>query len=144
MQTIYSFLDLSGVISHPTGGTFSFTGEGVGQVTVTMSSERSAIDVAADGSVMISKMAGNNGTLSIQAQQSSVLHKYLLTMYNKLIFAAPLEWAQAAALLRNVTDGTSHILTGVCFQKLPDKPYGKQGQMVTWTLLAGDIQSMAL
>jgi hypothetical protein len=144
MQTTYSFLDLSGVIAHPLGGTMNFTGLGTGQVTVSMAQERSAIETAADGSVMISKLAGNNGSIQIQCQQTSFVHKFLLELYNKLIIAGPDQWAQAAVLLRNISDGTSHVATGVCFSKIPDKLYTRQGQMITWSLLAGDIQSVTM
>ena len=70
----YSFLDLSGSISHPTIGSYLFTGEGVGDINISMSTDRSAHDVASDGSVMVSKIAGNNGTITITAQQTSPLH----------------------------------------------------------------------
>ena len=138
----YSFLDLSGVIAHPTGGAFSFTGEGTGQVTVTMATERSAIDIAADGTPMISKIAGNNGSIQIQCLQTSKVHKYLLWLFNLIIVQGPEQWGQAAIYLRNVSDGTTHVATGVCFSKIPDKAYAKQGAMVSWTLLAGDIQNL--
>jgi len=142
MQTIYSFLDLSGVIAHPAGGTFAFTGQGTGQVSVSMSQERTQMETAADGTVMISKMAGNNGTISISCQQTSTVHKFLLGLYNLLIIASPEQWAQGAILLKNITDGTTHIATGVCFNKIPDKTYTRQGGQVVWALMAGDIQNL--
>lgn len=80
----YSFLDLSGSISHPTIGSYLFTGEGVGDINISMSTDRSAHDVASDGSVMVSKIAGNNGTITITAQQTSPLHFWLLDWYNTL------------------------------------------------------------
>jgi hypothetical protein len=141
MQTNYSFLDLSGAIAHPAVGAYTFTGEGLGEVSVIMSEERTTHDVAADGSVMVSKIAGNNGQVHIKCQQTSAVHKWLLLLYNALIIAPPDQWAQAAAYLRNVTDKTSHIATGLSFQKVPDKSYQKQGQQITWVLMAADIQS---
>ena len=51
-QTTYSFLDLVGSITHPSFGTFIFNGEGTGSVTVTKSTDRTAHDIASDGSVM--------------------------------------------------------------------------------------------
>lgn len=142
-QTTYSFLDLAGVIAHPLYplGVFQFTGEGVGSVTVTMDTERTAHDVAADGSVMVSKIAGNNGKINIECQQTSLAHKYLLNLYNYLVSASAGEWAMIAIVLRNVSDATSHIATGVSFGKIPDKPYAAQGGKVTWVLWAADIVS---
>jgi len=139
--TTYSFLDLSGSIAHPTIGTYLFAGEGVGEVNITMATEKTAHDVAADGSVMVSKIAGNNGSITIHAQQTSELHKWLLDWYNDLMSADTSEWAQTGATLRNVSDGTSHVCTGISPQKIPDKAYQPQGQKVTWVLMAADIQS---
>ena len=82
--TTYSFLDMTGSLSHPTIGDYVFTGEGVGQITVAYATERTSHDVAADGSVMVSKVAGNNGTITIECQQTSAVHKWLLAWYNAL------------------------------------------------------------
>lgn len=142
MQSTYSFLDLSGAIAHPAKGAYTFTGEGVGEVTVAMATERTVHDVAADGSVMISKIAGNNGTLSLSVQQTSGIHKWLLEWYNYLVQAPTNEWAQTTAALRNTSDGSSHIVTGISPQKVPDKPYQGQGQRVTWVLMAADVQNL--
>lgn len=143
-QSTYSFLDLAGVIAHPTypGGPFQFTGEGVGTVTVVMDTERTAHDVAADGSVMVSKIAGNNGKVQIECQQTAIVHKYLLAMYNWLVVGDAGLWAQCAIVLRNVSDGTSHVCSGVSFGKVPDKAYAAQGGKVTWVLWAADIVSV--
>jgi len=142
-HTTYSFLDLSGAIAHPELGAYGFTGKGAGMVTVSMLTDKTVHDVAADGSVMVSKMAGNNGTIQIQCQQTSNLHKWLLAAYNALLVAPTDQWAQMGAALRNTADGTSHTLIGMSFQKVPDKVYQAQGQMVTWTLMVADIQSLA-
>ena len=138
----YSFLDLAGAIAHPTFGAYLFTGAGVGEVNVTMATERTAHDTAADGSVMISKIAGNSGQISIQAQQTSDLHKWLLDWYNYLVVAPVSAWGQTAATLRNASDGTSHTASGISPQKVPDKPYQAQGQKVTWVLMCADVQSI--
>ena len=137
----YSFLDCILTLAFPTE-TMTITGKGIGSLTIGMAQERSAIEVAADGAVMISKIAGNNGNISLNILQTSEGHKFLLAMYNALIIAPPALWAQAAGLMRCLSDGTSHTFTGICFSKLGDKGYGKQGAMVTWNLLVGDIQSV--
>lgn len=141
MRTTYSFLDLSGAIAHPSVGPYIFTGEGVGEVTVAMTQERSAHDIAADGSIMVSKLAGNNGQITIQCQQTSDLHKWLLDWYNQLIYLDTSLWAETGMTLRNTSDGTSHRIRGISPMKKPDKSYQAAGQKVTWTLLAADIYS---
>lgn len=141
-NTTYSFLDLSGAVAHPGVGAYTFTGEGVGSVVVSMTTEKTAHDVAADGSVMVSKIAGNNGTVTVTCQQTSNIHKWLMAWYNYLILADTDEWAQTSALLRNTSDGTSHVISGISPQKVPDKTYQSQGQNVSWVLMAADIQSV--
>jgi len=138
----YSFTDLNGVIYHPKYDSFRFVGQGIGEAMVSMATDKSVHDVASDGSVMVSKIAGNNGSITINAQQTSELHKFLLGLYNYLIQADTSEWALIGITLRNVVDGTSHVARGVSFQKVPDKPYQAQGQRISWVLMAADIQHL--
>ena len=140
MET-YSFNDTILNIGFPTEE-MTITGKGIGDMTVAMAQERSAMEAAADGNIMISKIAGNHGTLTINVQQTSAAHKFLLAQYNALIISPAALWAQAAGLMRSISDGTSHTFTGMCFQKLGDKGYEKQGKNVSWVLLCGDIQSV--
>ena len=140
--TVYSFLDLSGALAHPDLGAYIFTGEGIGQLTISMTTDKTSHNIAADGVVMVSKIAGHNGQVQIQCQQTSKVHKWLLAAYNALHIADTDAWAQMAATLRNTSDGTSHLATGISFQKIGDKAYQAQGQMVTWVLMAADIQSL--
>jgi hypothetical protein len=137
----YSFLDCILNVAFP-GGTMTITGKGIGDISINMAQERSMIEAAADGNVVISKIAGNHGSLTINLQQTSDAHKFFLAQYNALIIAPPSLWAQGAGLMRCLSDGTSHTFTGLCFQKLGDKGYEKQSKMVSWVLLAGDIQSV--
>jgi hypothetical protein len=140
--TTYSFLDLSGAIVHPDLGAYIFTGQGTGQVTITMQTEKTQHNVAADGVVMVSKMAGHNGQVQIQCQQTSAVHKWLLAAYNAVYVADTDAWADMSATLRNASDGTSHILTGLSFGKMPDKTYQAEGQMISWTLWAANVVSL--
>lgn len=140
--TTYSFEDLTGFIAHPLVAGYRFNGQGVGEVTVSMATEKSAHDVAADGSVMVSKILGDNGQVSLSCQQTSSLHKWLLAYYNAIKLAPTNQWAAATILLRNASDGTSHMCNGVSPQKIPDKPYQAQGQRVTWVFMCADIQNL--
>lgn len=138
-NTTYSFTDLVGSISHPVAGAFVFTGEGVGSVTVSKTTERTTHDVAADGSIMISKIAGNNGVITIECQQTSPVHKWLQKWF-QLVWSLPTDqWALTSMLLQNTTTGGSHSATGVSPQKEADIPYQSQGSRVTWTLMAADV-----
>ncbi len=140
--TTYSFQELAGAIAHPSLGAYTFTGEGTGSVNVAKAQDDSAIDIAADGTPMISALAGSNGVITVVCQQTSPIHRWLLAAYNNLKYIAPKsQWAQMTLLLRNTSDGTMHEATGVCFQKKADIPYQAQGQNVTWSLLAGYLFS---
>jgi hypothetical protein len=140
----YSFLDLTGNIAHPSVGAFNFTGEGIGEMSISMATDRTAHDVAADGAVMVSKLAGSNGTITIQAQQTSSLHNWLLLWYNYLYLADTDEWVKTAVLIRAPKMKKTHLATGVSPQKIGDTPYQAQGQRVTWTLMCADIQNLPL
>jgi len=142
--TLYSFSDVSAVISHPAVGQFVATGVGLGSISITMTTDRSTHDIAADGSVMVSKITGRNGTITLSAQQTSELHKWLLKLYNYLEKAPAREWIGISITLRAPSMQDSIRMTGVSFQKLPDRPYQAQGQQVSWVLMAADVdQSVA-
>ena len=138
--TTYSFTDVTMTISHPAIGQYVASGEGLGSITTTMTTDRSAHDVSADGSVMISKIKARNGSHAIAVQQTSSLNKWLLKLFNYLEAAPTDQWAGITIVLR--APGMQDLITskGVSFQKLPDKPYQQQGQHVTWNLMAADIQ----
>lgn len=142
MNSTYSFSDLVGTMSQASVGSYSFTGQGVGEMTITYAAERTVHDVAADGSVMASKIANNTGTCTIQAQQTSDLHTYLLNWFNYLWTAPTNEWTSTSITIRSLTMNKTYILTGVSPQKIGDTPYQAQGQRITWTLMACDVQTL--
>lgn len=142
----YSFKSLTGVLTNPVfGTTIPLTGGniGAGSFTIRMTTARTAHDTAADGTVMVSYMAGDNGEVDINVQESSSLHTLLLALYNLAVLAANNDdvsgWAATAISFRMLTDGSQHILTGCSFDKIPDKPYEANGQRITWKLMAANI-----
>ena len=136
----YSFTDVTATISHPAYGSYDLQGEGMGDFNIAKNTDRTAHDVAADGTIMVSKIAGNNGVVTITAQQTSPIHFWLLDWYNTLWNLPTSEWATTSMLLRNTSTGGSHVITGVSPQKVGDIPYQQQGQRITWALMAADIQ----
>jgi Protein of unknown function (DUF3277) len=147
--TTYSFKSLVGVLNNPVFGvTLPLTGGniGVGDFTVTMTTERTTHDVAADGTVMPSYVAGDNGALSINVQETSLLHSALLALYNQAVNAANNDdvsgWAATTISFRFLIDNSQHLLSGVSFGKIPDKPYQAQGQRITWNLMAANVINM--
>ncbi|MGG3884353.1 phage protein [Brevibacillus panacihumi] len=137
--TTYSFGDVSMVIAHPSVGQYVATGVGLGSITTTMTTDRSTHDVAADGSVMVSKIKGRNGSHTIAVQQTSDLNKWLLKLYNYLEQAPTAEWTGISITVRAPSMQDLIRSTGVSFQKLPDRPYQAQGQQISWVLMAADI-----
>ncbi|MCL6442070.1 MAG: DUF3277 family protein [Alicyclobacillus sp.] len=139
VTTTYSFADVKLVISHPSVGRYVAEGAGLGSITVTMSTDRTAHDVAADGSIMVSKIAGNNGTIALQIQQTSGLNKWLLNLYNYLLTADTSEWAKIAVTVRSPSMGDMVNATGVSFQNRSELSLQAQGQQRTWNLMAANI-----
>jgi hypothetical protein len=145
----YSFKSLVGVLKNSiVGVVIPLTGGniGLGGITIRMTTSRTVHDVAADGTVMPSYVAGNNGEVDIEVQETSILHKALLTLYNALVLQADLDdilgWAATSISFALLIDGSVHTLTGVSFDKIPDKPYQAAGQKMTWKLLAASITSV--
>lgn len=136
----YSFADVSTVVSHPSFGQFIATGEGIGSITTEMTTDRTIHDVASDGTVMVTKVKGRNGTVSIAVQQTSSFHQWLLRLYNYLEASATNQWAGVTVIVRTPGMRELETCTGVSFGKLPSNPRQAEGQKLTWSLMAADIQ----
>lgn len=143
----HAFKDLVGVITNSVFGVVipivgGNTG-GIGQVTISMNTERTAHDVAADGVTMVSYVAGDNGSFVIEVQQTSAIHHQLLDLYNMCLTAAQSGdvsgWAATNISLRTILDGSTHIGNGCSFSKIPDKVYQAQGQRISWPIMAAEV-----
>lgn len=137
--TMYSFETVTATFSHPGVGQFVASGQGIGSITLTMTTDRTTHDVAADGSIMISKVPGKNGTIALAIQQVSKLNQWLLKLYNHLETAPATNWANTTLVIRSQIMQDMITCYGVSFQKLPDRPYQAQGQQVTWQLMSAEI-----
>ncbi|WP_302225952.1 phage protein [Veillonella magna] len=143
-HTVYAFEDISAVFSHPSYGQYSLQGEGAGDIQITKSMERTAHDVAADGHVMVSKIAGNNGNVTVNAQQTSSLHNWLQGLFNYLVSAPHDEWAKISLTIRSPMMAKTYICTGGAFQKEGDEQFQAQGGRIAWVLMFADIQRLPL
>lgn len=139
MYNTYSFEDVTCSFEHPGVGAASSTGAGVGSISIAMANDKTTHDVAADGVVMISKIAGSNGTVSLSVQQTSQIHKYFMKWYNYVTTAPASEWAKMTITIKSNNLGDSTVCVGVSPQKLADRPYQAQGQQVTWNLMSAEI-----
>lgn len=145
--TTYSFKDLSGAMTSVLAGAFPFAGQlGVGRIVVEYITDHGALDTAADGTVLPAFIAGRAGRLTIEVQQTSAFHKWLLFWHNLHVTQCSAgdisQWARTALLMRNTLDGSSHEALGVIPLKIPDKAYAAQPTMITWTLLVSNLNSL--
>lgn len=136
--TTYSFDDVDVVFTHPGVGQYVLSGNGIGSISVTMQTEKTSHDIAADGSIMISKIPGDNAAIDIEIQQTSAFHKWLVNYYNFVLLAPSALWAQAFITIRDKVGGSLITAFDVSPVKKADKPYQAQGQRVTWPFLAGN------
>ena len=141
--TTYSFEDVTVTISHPAVGQYVASGQGIGNISVTMANDRTTHDVSADGSVMVSKVRARNGQIALTIQQTSALHAWLTKWFNYLEASGADAWADRILTLRAPKMKQIKTAIGVTPQKQSDVPYAAQGQSVSWNLMAADIQQDA-
>lgn len=145
--TTYSFKDLSGIIFSPAAGSLVFEGQlGIGKIVVANATDHTAHDTAADGLVMPSFIPGDSGDITVECQQTSLVHKFFLAWLNTLKTLAMngdvSNWATTSALFRNALDGSVHECNGISPMKAVDKTYSKQGENVTWKLMACNVVNL--
>jgi hypothetical protein len=143
----YSFLATQIAFSHPLAGAFLQTaGTGTGSVMIKNAQDHTATDIAADGGAMLSFVAGDNGGADFVMQQTSDMNDYLIGWDNAVVTAAKngdlSNFANMSIVVRNTVTGRTHTLTGVSPSKIPDTPYQKQGQSVTWSLPAANVVNL--
>lgn len=143
----YAFSSIVGSMVHPLVGPFPIGGGnvGLGSIEIEMLTERSKLETAADGNVMISSIKGNTARVRIEVQQTSPLHQYLLGWYNAVIteqsLQSSLNWASAVVTFVSIDQGITHLCQGVCVGKLPNQPYKAEGSNYVWDLMSGDTSS---
>jgi len=143
----YAFKSIVGAFSDPDVGAFPFQGqEGVKNITIDNTTDRTVQDVAADGTVMVSYVSGANGSMTLETQQNSSLHQFLVNWANTKFTLSENQnsttFAGAAVKIVDLLSGAVHILNGVSPLKIPDKPYGPSGGFVTWKLMAANVVTL--
>ena len=144
----YGFTGVSFALASPLAADFVTAGQvGLDELHVMMRADHGMLDIASDGTPMPTFIADDSATIQIVVQQTSIIHSFLLQWLNLHESAAkngdPSLWASSTITIRSLTDGSQHVATGVMPTKMPDKPYIKQGQKVTWMLLVADMQSVS-
>lgn len=93
---------------------------------------------------MVSKIQGDNGTITLTVQQTSSAHRMLLAWFNYQKAASSSEWINNTMVIRNHVYGETITASGVSPQNKPGVSYQAQGQKITWTLMAADIQHLPM
>jgi len=141
-HTTYAFEDVALVFSHPSKGSLTLTGAGTGSVTVERSNDVTAHDLAADGSVMASKIQARNGTVTINVQQTSEGANWLRKLNQYLEVAASDQWTQAVCSITSKVMNVDISCTGVSPQKTPAAEFESQGQQVAFVYMCQGISGV--
>lgn len=137
----YSFEDTAMSISHPSYGSFSAFGTGIGSIAVAFNNDVTTHTVAADLAVVVSKFAVKTATVTIEAIQSSELNRWLTGLANYLESAPPSEFARAKITIRNNSTGESWNGTGVSHQKKADNALQSTAQSRSWSLMVANMEA---
>lgn len=138
----YAFEDVSCIVSHPSVGSYSFNGKGVGSITVAKANDVTQHDVAADGSVMTSKIKTGNGTVSLAVQQTSQGAAFLRKLNAYCETAKSSEFARTVITVVAKPQGVNITCTGVSPQKSPDAGFAQAGAQITFAYMAQKITGM--
>lgn len=142
-DTTYSFADYNITVVSPIGK-YSVQGNGVGSVTISMSTTKSTHSVGADGSVMTSKIAGDNGTVTFNVQQTSGFNTFMTKLYNVLKAGPSSIWTSTQVLITNNVQKEVCTCIGCSPENLPEKQMQAEGQMKSWVWLSQNIQQIEL
>lgn len=131
----YSFADLNLIFEHPSFPPFALQGSGIVDFKIDPGGKVGAIDIAADGAAMISKMQAPHRHFSITVQQVCPLHDWLNGLYNFLVPAPSALWALMNIGVSSVTGAfIKSTLSNCFFDETAGIPFAAQGQNVTWNL----------
>lgn len=137
----YSFADTTLTINHPSYGSYSAYGSGLGNITVAMANDVTTHEVSADAAVVVSKSVKKNGTVVIEVAQSSEFNEWLTSFTNYLEQAVTARFAEATMVIRNNSTGRTYTCSGVSHQKKADESYQSTSQNRSWTLMCAYIDS---
>ena len=138
-HSTYAFEDVICVFSHPSVGSYSFNGKGVGSITVAKANDMTQHDVAADGSVMASKIKAGNGTITLAVQQTSEGANWLRKLNAYVDNAASSEFTRATITVVSKEQGVNITCTGVSPQKSPDNAFAQAGAQESFAYMAQKI-----
>jgi hypothetical protein len=117
----------------------SFNGQAAGSITVARANDVTQHDVAADGSVMASKIRTRNGTITIVVQQTSTGAAFLRKLNAYLETAHSSEWTRAVCSVVSKEQGVNISCSGVSPQKTPDSAFAQAGAQISFAYMCQTI-----
>lgn len=139
MQKVWSFMDCTISISHPSVGQIEAVGAGTGSIVITRAQDMAVHDVGADGEVVTSKMEGKHGSITFTALQTSELNDFFMRWHNYLEVAPSSEFVEGVCNIKNTVTGESVSATRTTIQKMADTNMQAQQQSKSWGLLSESI-----
>ncbi len=139
---VWSYRDCVTTIQaeYMSGGAYAVEGSGSDTITFDKGQNRSTMQKAADGHIVFSDIAGEEGTVTIESQQTSPLHKYLQKMYN--ISRQATSSKQRATIMidsiNNITGERVKCSYGI-FTGEPADSRAREAQNRSWQILFADI-----
>ncbi|MFP8577350.1 phage structural protein [Klebsiella pasteurii] len=139
----YSFLDVSGTFTGPTGSIELGSGSANSEegIVVAMAEAKNTMTIGADGEVMHSLHGGKSGTITVTLLKTSPVNKKLSLMYNAQSQSSAL-WGNNIIVLRNKVSGDIVTARSVAFQKQPDWNNPKVAGTVAWVFDGGKIDEL--
>lgn len=143
--SVYTFEDVIVTVVSPLALQYIAEGVGLDSVSIDYANDNSEQNVAADGTVVTSKIVAQNGNVILAMQQTSGFHKWLQNWfslhYNPLAVAL---WASTTIVVASpLTTQEIFRATGVSPSKRATQPFQKNVQNVNWTLPAANITPYA-
>lgn len=135
----YSFLDIQAAISGP-GGDFDLGASGVSEegITITMTSDKNAMAIGANGDGMHSLRAGEAGRITISLLKTAPGNSQLNKLYNHQKQSSGY-WGQNQLTITNPVSGDRIVATEGAFVRHADIGYRTEGGMNVWTFDFIDI-----
>ena len=107
-------------------------------ITVTTVGSRNVMTPGADGEVMHSLKADKSGTVTVRLLYTSPVNATLQTMFNAQSLSSS-AWGNNVITIRNKGNNEIIMCRSAAFQKLPDRVFSEEGQMVEWVFDCGKI-----
>ena len=136
---VYSFEECTVTFKHPTYGVYSAYGSGLGEFTIQYAENVVDHQVSADLSIVVSKHAIKNGSITFNILQASDFNDWLKGWANH-IENGPIEnFAMTDITIKNRTTGDTYYCSGCTHQKIADQQFQSSAQNRTWNILAANI-----